>query len=152
MSLETIITNVAALLATVTGIGKVHGYERWAADEAAFKTLFVDSGKVCGWTITRESGSSVDYVGRSSLDAHTLVMRGYYSLNDSANTEKTFQDLIEAIRAKFQNNRRLSSGTPAVIAAHDSDRIAVRIVDHRMFAGILCHYAELVLVAREFVQ
>lgn len=151
MSLANIITNMAGILAEVTGIGgKVHAYERWAADAAAFKTLFVDSGKVCGWTLTREATVAKDYVG-ASLDEHTLVIRGYYSLDDSANTEKAFQDLLEAIRAKFQANRRLGYGTPTVYAAHSSDRMNARAVDHRMFAGILVHYAELVLVARELV-
>jgi hypothetical protein len=151
MSLATIITNTAGILGAVTGVGsKVHAYERWAADEAAFKTLFVESGKVCGWTLTREATTSKDYVG-SSLDEHTLVIRGYYSLDDSANTEATFQNLLETIRAAFHTNRRLGYGTPAVYAAHSSDRMVARTVDHRMFAGILVHYCELVLVARELV-
>ena len=150
MSLSNIITATASILASVTGVGsKVHAYERWGADEAAFKALFVDSGKVLGWTITRETTEAIDHVGGASMDTHAVVIRGYYSLDDSANTEKTFQDLIEAIRSKFNPNRRLTvSGT---VNAHTSDRIQVRIVDHRMLAGVLVHYCELVLRASEIV-
>jgi hypothetical protein len=149
MSLSNIISATATILGTVTGIGTVHAYERWAADEATFKALFVSSGKVNGWAITREATTAVDHVGGASMDTHDIVIRGYYSLDDSANTEKTFQDLIEAIRSKFNPNRRLTvSGT---VNAHTSDRIQVRPIQHRMFGGVLCHYCELVLRASEIV-
>ena len=150
MSLANMISAVGVILAAIPGVGsKVHGYERWASDEAKFKELFVADGKVLGWTITREATSSVDHVGGASMDTHALVIRGYYSLDDSANTEKTFQDLVEAIRSGFNPNRRLNPGTGST--AHTSDRIQVRRVEHRMFAGVLVHYCELVLMASEVV-
>jgi hypothetical protein len=149
MSLANIISATATILGTVTGIGTVHAYERWAADEKTFKDLFVLEGKVNGWAITREGTTVVDHVGGASMDTHDIVIRGYYSLDDSANTEKTFQDLIEAIRSKFNPNRRLTvSGT---VNAHTSERIQVRPIQHRMFGGVLCHYCELVLRASEIV-
>ena len=91
----------------------------------------------------------MDHAGGASMDTHDLVIRGYFSLDDSANTEKTFQDLIEAIRSKFNPNRRLLvAGT---VNAHTSDRIQVRHPGHRMFGGVLFHYCELVLRASEIV-
>ena|SRR5690348_3813393 len=151
MSLDNMIAATGTLLAAVNGVGaNVHTYERWAADEARFKELFVDGGKVLGWTITREKSKSVDYINTTSLDAHEIVIRGWMSLSDAEGTERTFQQLIEAIRDAFQNNRRLV--VAGVSKATDSDRIEVRIVEPRMFAGILCHYCELVLRAKEFVH
>jgi len=154
MSLDAMIEAVGDILLTVTGVGtKVHKYQRWGADEAAFKALFVDGDKILGWTITREASSSVDYTGGTSRDSHLLVVRGYMGLQDAANTEKTFQNLLEAIRATFQPNRRLK--VAGISHAHTSDRMQVRVVDHRMFGsagGYLVHYAELTLRAEEMVS
>jgi hypothetical protein len=148
MSLADMIDAVGTILGGITGIGNVHKYERWAADDAGFKALFKSDNRILAWTITREATDCVDWPG-STEDRHSLVIHGYMSLDDSANTEKTFQDLIEVIRNTFQPNRFLTvTGVPH---AHDSDRIRVRLVDHRMFGGLLVHYAELVLRTGEFV-
>jgi hypothetical protein len=150
MSLAGMIEAVGDLLATVPGVGtKIHKYERWGADEAAFKNLFLEGDRILGWTITRETTTSVDHVGGTSRDTHTLIIRGYMGLQDAANTEKIFQNLLEAIRATFQPNRRLTVG--GVGYAHTSERIQVRTVDHRMFGGYLVHFAELLLRAEELV-
>jgi len=151
MSLANIITNAAAILGTVTGVGsKVHAYERYASDEAALRSLFVENSKVCGWTLTREATTSQEAVG-GCRDTHIIVIRGYYSLDDSANTEKTFQDLLEAIRTAFDANRQLAYGTPTIYAAHSSDRMSVRTVGHCKLGGVLLHYAEVVLNVLELV-
>jgi len=150
MSLAVIIGAVGEILATVPDVGtKIHPYRRWGADDATFRELFVDDGQLLGWEITREGPSeAIDYVG-ATLDTHLIVIRGYMALKDSENTEKTFQDLIEAIRDAFNSNRRLrSDGTSR---AHDSDKIRVRVVDHRMLSGVLVHYTELVLRVTEMV-
>jgi hypothetical protein len=150
MSLANIISAVGTILATTTGVGaNVHAYERWANDDVAFKNLFLSEDKILGWTITREATDCFEYVG-STLDTHAIVIRGYFSVQDSANTEKTFQDLIEAIRTTFNPNRRLRIA--GVSQCHSSDRIQVRTVDHRMFGGYLCHYCELILRVREMVS
>lgn len=151
MALDNMISAVAAILATVTGIGNVHSYLRWNASDAGFKTLFVKSGKINAWEVTRESTpEAVDVAGGASLDGHQLIIHGYYGVDDSANTERTFQMLIEAIRAEFQTNRRLNPGTGNV--AHDSDRMKVRLVDHRSFHGHLVHHCEILLYAREVIN
>jgi hypothetical protein len=151
MALADVIEIVASMLAEVDGVGsKVHASIRWGASEAAFKELFVDSGtgKVLGWTITREATGATDLVG-ATIDKHTLVIRGYMGLKDEENTEKTFQDLIEAIRDAFNSNRRLR--VDGVSNVSSSNRIAVRTVGHREFGGYLVHYAELVLLTEGIV-
>ena len=150
MSLANIIDATKAILGAVSGVGpNVHAYERWADDDTRFRALFVDAAtsppRVLGWTITRESTRALDRGPRNSEDHHTIVIRAYMSLQDEAGSERTFQELLESVRAAFLANRRLDG------AALHSRPIEARVVEHKNFAGVLCHYAELVLVAEEKV-
>lgn len=153
MSLTLIIDATKAILGAVAGVGpNVHAYERWADDDARFRALFVDGTRpggpprVLGWTITRESTRALDRGPRHSEDQHTIVIRAYLGLQDEAGSERTFQELLESVRAAFLSNRRLDG------AALHSRPMEARVVEHKSFAGVLCHYAELVLVAEEKVS
>jgi hypothetical protein len=123
---------------------------RWVEGEAAVKAILIKSGKLHAWTITREETTSLDHTGGAAIDTHAIILRGYMSLDDSANTEKTFQDLIEAIRTKFNGNRRLDPGAGGT--AHTSERIQVAGPWHVMYAGVLCHHCTLTLRASEIVK
>jgi len=150
MPLNDIIATVADMLAAVEGVGpNVHARIRWGADEAKFKELFQDDGKILGWTVTREATTATDLVG-VTIDKHAIVIRGYLSLSDADATETTFQDLVETIRDAFNQNRRLR--VAGISKAAFTSRVSVRTVEHRMFGGYLCHYAELVLLADDFVK
>lgn len=150
MSLANIIDAVKAILAAVPGVGpNVHAYERWADDDARFRALFTDQSsepaRLLGWTITREATAAIDRGPRNTEDHHTIVVRAYLGLQDEARSERTFQELIESVRAAFLADRRLGG-----LALH-SRPLAARTVEHKNFAGVLCHYAELVLVVEEKV-
>lgn len=140
MALKDIIAEVNTILSAVAGIGKVHDYERWVADEAGFRTLFLAAdGRLHGWTITREQSPARDKNVHAAERTHRIVLRGYMALKDDAASEKTFQDLVEAVFAAFLANRKLNN------KAIWSAPVSVRVVQHRRFGGVLCHYAELVL-------
>lgn len=150
MSLNTIIDAVKEILAAVPGVGpNVHAYERWAEDDARFRALFLDASppsgppRLLGWTITREATVAVDRGPQNAEDHHTIVIRAYLGLQDQASSERTFQALLESVRAAFLSNRRLNG------AALHSRPMAARTVEHKNFAGVLCHYAELVLAVEE---
>jgi len=84
-------------IAAVPGVGVVHNYERWAADWGALVNLYVSNDKLNGWHITRrstpESWDSMPVVERY----HTFEISGIYALKDADASEKTFQDLVEAV-------------------------------------------------------
>lgn len=148
MALSNIITAVATILGGVTNVGKVYSYRRWAADEASFKSLFATGSTILAWTITRESTETDDFDG-GSHDYHAIVLRGWMGVKDSADTEATFQALVESVRAAFQTNRELFvTGTAN---AEFSERIKVRKVDYVKYGEYFCHYAELELKVKDIV-
>jgi hypothetical protein len=134
---------IASVLSGIPDVGVVHDYDRWAVDWGAFIALFKTTigGKdqIRGWEISRISASE----DRTSVRPHTYAIRGYMGLKDSQATEKTFNDLIEAIAAAFRASQDLGKA----VLGHDFIQIAV--IEPRMFGSVLCHYAELRLTVHE---
>lgn len=130
-------------LEEVSGIGVVHDYERWASNWKDLLTLYQSNGKLNGWSISRRS-TAAEWVCMPEVDRrHNFVITGIYSLDDSAASEKTFQDLIEGIEEKIRNDHTL--GDTCVAAGP----LQVETVEVRMFGSVLCHYCELSLAALE---
>lgn len=148
MSLDTIIVAIKALLVAVPNVGDVHDYVRLATNEQQFLSFFKDatSGRVLGWTITRESTNTVDRNVGAQMDTHIIVLRGWMGLKDGDATEKTFQALIESVRATFNAhaNRKLSA------TAFFSGPCQVRQVTQGILGAVLCHYCELALPVQEY--
>ena len=146
--LSDIITAVETILSGVPSVGNVYSYRRWAADDASFASLFVSDGIILAWTITRESTETDDFE-QGSHDHHSIIMRGWMGVKDAANTEATFQNLVETVRTTFQTNRTLY--LDGVENAEFSERIKVRKVDYVKYGQYLCHYAELELKVTDVV-
>jgi len=144
MPLSTARDQIKTTLEGVSGIGVVHKYERFAKEAPAYLTLFKTGGVINGWTITRESTTPMPDddgdVSHTFFRAYSIIIRGYYSLDDSAETEVTFQNLIESICDTFDADPTIS-GT-----VKEAEPIEVRSVGHRMFGNVLVHYCELALV------
>ncbi len=103
MSLALIRTQIKTILEAISGVENVYDYQRYCADLATYNTLFVKDSKVNTWEIERKSFEST---GRGAPNAvedvnHVFNIRGFYSFFDERATEKTFQDLVETIRASF---------------------------------------------------
>jgi hypothetical protein len=137
---------VKVILQGVAGIGRIHDYERYATRPEALKALFVQGGKLHGWTITREKTPAVYRMNLHTERHHRFVLRGYYALDDGAASEKTFQDLLEAIEVAFRSNVTLND------TAELAGPLQVERVTPVLFAGVLCHFAELSLEAQELVD
>lgn len=140
MSESTVRTGVYTILNAVADVGKVYDYERWAKDWGTFINLFKTTiggkAQIRGWEIGRTSAPE----DATSVKAHKYSIKGYMGIDDSAASEKTFNAVIEAIVAAFRANKMLSG------AALGHDFIQVDLIEPRMFANVLCHYAELSLV------
>ncbi|HNR12060.1 MAG TPA: hypothetical protein PKM59_01970 [Thermodesulfobacteriota bacterium] len=141
---------IKTILSTVAGIGRVHEYERWAKDITKFKALYQDADKrINGWTITRSSSGQREGASMTVNTSDLFIIRGYYGVEDEAASELAFQDLIESIRIAFQNKWNLNgyaeSLSPDFGPGAVGSGVQVRVVDYRLFFGILVHYCELVL-------
>lgn len=149
MPLSEIRAEYKTILSTVPDIGVVHDYERWSADWAKFLEQFKDpaTGKIRGWTITRERSPEVFGAGSSYERGHVMVLRGYMGLHDVEASEKVFQDLIETVCDTFRPKTTLNGKVQQVEAP-----LQVDVVEARMLGSVLCHYCELRQTVTEAVQ
>ena len=146
MSESTIRAAIKTTLSGVSNIGQVHDYERWASDWskfiAFFKVRISGVDHVRGWEIGRKAPISED---ETSVKKHTYAIKGYMGVDDAAQSEKTFNTLVDAAAAAFRSDRTLGG------AALGHDFIQVDALDTRSFGGVLCHYAELSLTVYEHI-
>ena len=146
MSLSGIRDAIKTILEGVSGIGEVHDYERYHTDAAKLRALHVTSGRLHSWTITRTRTQAEYRTNVQTERRHTFVLRGYYALDDVNASEKTFQTLVESIEAAFRSNDTLSGSCEL------AGPLQVERVEPVLFAGVLCHFAELSLWAQELVS
>ena len=148
----TIIGAIKTKLEAVTGINgaaNVYDYQRLSTDWTSFLSLFkvTSTSKIHGWTFTRTSTEEILCTNNQSERVFTFKIRGYMSVDDSAESEKTFQDIIENICDDFRMDMDLGIGS-TIEAGDDQNTngigvVQVQIVEARMFWAVLCHFAEL---------
>jgi hypothetical protein len=146
--------NAVKAIAQGTGkIGKIYGHLLYANNDADLITFFKDANnRIDVAFITRESTDSQDRGPNNNYDLHTLALAWYRSVtrtsDDATNSEDAFQDDVEAVRAIFNANRKLNTGTTQN-PVHNSpwcSSMSARMVGYVTFCGVLCHYAELIIV------
>jgi hypothetical protein len=141
-------TAIAARLATVAGVGAVFEFERYAKDDKSFRTLYAAGGEIRGWHIRRVSR-------RESADLNevktTWELRGFFGLQDAAESELDVDDVIDAIGDVWRADPTLgglflypAGDDPAVPELSDSGPA--------VFAGVLCHCVKLRLVTRHQID
>ena len=146
-------TDLYAVLTTLdasSNIGVVHEYERWALHLSDILTLLRDptDNAVRSWMIAYKGFTAKhheyedDYISGKALSirTHRFLIRGVRSLDDSEETEKTFQAVAQAVCEALDKKENL----------HNQDRYwgktppcSLDIFELRAFAGTLCHVAEI---------
>lgn len=148
MSVAAIRAQVKAILQGVTDVGQVHDYDRWEInwDEflALFKATISGVDQIRGWTIHAQS-EAAGYPGTNNVGQfeHVFLLRGYLGLKDDGATEKTFDDLVEAVVQAFMGNYTLN-GT-----AMNAEPPQVAVKEVRQLSDVLVHYAEIQLRVKE---
>jgi len=110
MSLSNIRSQIKTKLEAISGVENVYDYKRFCHDWVTYKDLFVKDSKVNTWEIERKTFTAVSHGGSGDVEdtQHNFIIRGFYSIYDSLETDKTFQDLIKTICASFLNDPTLS--------------------------------------------
>lgn len=149
MALSSIIAGVKSRIETAVPGAVVHGYDRWADRWGDFLAMMKTSSDIInGYMISRTAGAAQ----RSAYDlrerAQVIRIRGFYGLDDSANTEATFQAQVEAIDAAFDIDDETLGDLVTTCRPHfgpmsGAAGIQIDTVEHRVFGSVLCHYAEL---------
>jgi len=151
VSEATIRAQIDTTVNAVSNIGIVHDYERWAADWSNildyFKTEISSEEVIRGWTITCESFTqTLEQFNRGYLRHYTYKIRGYFGVDDAAESEKTAVAIVEDVVEALDADDTL----------HDPDTyykmfpVDCTIFEARTFAGVLCHYAEVTLEIEEW--
>lgn len=120
------------------GIGRVHDYERWANNNGAFLDLFKDesTGKIFGWEITRKTFRVQKIAMRKYKLIHGYVIRGYYGMEDAAETEKTVNALVDQIVLDFTLNK---------VDGTQGEQMPKGRIEPKLFGHVLCHVPEIEL-------
>lgn len=142
---------ILAKLQGVTGIGKVHDYERFAANEKDFQTLYLDAAttRINGWNFYRVSTREMDIGIGEVRRLHAWRFTGYRGLDDADATGKSFDNLAESIATAFRADRTLGGlidDNKDLSAAEGESGIQIDGIEPALFAGVLCHRAQLSLL------
>lgn len=100
---------------------------------------------VWAWMLSRESIGTDATGGNIILENHRFTLRGYHGMHDgvSGHSENFFQECIDRVRDRLNEDYNLGG-----LVLRKSPAQAGNI-GHRMYAGTLCHYAEITFVATE---
>ncbi|MCU7841894.1 MAG: hypothetical protein KZQ94_21290 [Candidatus Thiodiazotropha sp. (ex Troendleina suluensis)] len=141
---------IAALIESVQDAGQVHTFERYAKDRSDMQVFYKTGKQILGWHIRRvRTTERSDYPGRWAR-IYRWEMRGYLSLDDEAETELQFDNLVEEICAVFRADDTLGGRVDTCIIGNEA---GLQVLESYpvMLAGILCHSAKLALNTRVFL-
>lgn len=147
MSYSTILAQVKTVLSGVSGTANVYDYWRYSSDMTTLKSLFVSNGILHTWMITRTSASAEASLDSQVFRNHQFELTGFYQVDDSAESEKTFQALCDTIMNTFDQTSNFTLNATA-------DQIqAAQLLEftHVEFCGVLCHQARILITANEEV-
>lgn len=147
---------IRARVAAVANIGAVNDYERYTDQMSALRTLYVasigGSDQLRGWHIRRlrKNESYID-LERWVVVNHWQI-RGFMALDDATGTEKTFDNLVEAVCDAFDTTPTLVAEPNYAEVILDEESAGVQVPESGpvMFAGVLCHSARLTLATRHY--
>lgn len=148
--LATVRAAIVAKLAAVAGIGIVQDYERFAANEKAFRELYQSGERILGWHVRRVAVREVCAVIGVGMEVASWRITGLHALNDAAASEKLLDDLVEDARAAFRSDETLGGTVSDLsdLTAGDGAKefgLQQRASEPVMFAGVLCHRVILAL-------
>ena len=153
MSHSTIRAAIAAILATLPGIGKVFVRERYAKTEKELRDLFLVGGKINGWHVRRVGiWQTSPVLGRWVVTTQWEI-RGVLSFSDADESELDFDSLIDAAQDAFRADLTLGGVVATtVLGEKDDDPAGLQLDDSGpvMFAGVLCHGAKFSLFTRHY--
>lgn len=148
MSVQTIRDAICTTMRTVSGVGVVHNYQRYAHGMDTLKAMYMATGskQLLGWHVTRLAASEYGRIQPRSVERIDWRIQGVMALDDAAQSELAFDDLVEALRDAFRNDDTLG-GTVATCTQPDGNEAGLQVDDAGpvMFANVLCHGVRLSL-------
>lgn len=144
MAFQPIRDELVKIIKAVDGIGKVHDYRRHTTAWVEIYERHKTGGVINNWEITRTAlgqdvGALQNLAGNEPFfhDNHSILILGHMTVNDDKATEKTFQDLIDAIVKAIRLDNRLNG---SVLLPRS---LQAPVINYSSFGGILVHNTEL---------
>ena len=145
---STIRANIKTAIQTVTNVGVVYDYLRfasiWNDFLDLFKTTISGSDVIRGWHFTCNGLNPA--VERETFGDTGLLTRnyqykvlGYAGLDDSAATEKTFFAITELVLEALSNH----------IVGGEDNIPTLTTFEPRTFGGVVCHFAEITMTVED---
>lgn len=145
---ETTRAAIVAVMRAVPEIGVVHPYERYIKDTAGMRRLYtvqISGGdQLRGWFVRRLAARTTrNGTGRAVVQTSWHI-RGFLALADADESEIVFDGLIDAARSAIYADPTLGG---AVQNTFFDKEVGAQLQASGpvMFAGVLCHSADLVL-------
>jgi hypothetical protein len=154
LPLPDIITAVTARLAAVPSARNVYSYAREAKEQKAFLELFKDTvaGNIHTWMVTRQATVTRDEGTGTYRRIHEIAMMGYMSVNDAANSEGTFQGVIEDVCAAFDPLPLRQYPNAEGVPQYDwSQPVQVEGPTVLWYSQYLCHAVKLIHRVEELI-
>lgn len=146
---ETTRAAIVALLNTVPNTGVVHAYERYAKDMTTLRKLYtvqtIDGERLHGWFVRRLSARTTrSGPGRPEVVTQWFL-RGLRALTDAEQSEVVFDEVIDDVRRAIYDNPTLGGAVMSTFSDNKEVGAQLQASGPVMFAGVLCHCADLVL-------
>ena len=157
MSLDIIRAELKTILEGVSGMGKVHDYQRLTHEWKTYQKLFTKDSLVNMWEIERPEVSrwiaaTLGPNGGVERVIHHFILRGFYRINDEQESEKTFQNIVEGVCQSFRAVPQLALTDPPAEMVYESDKSPLgATVFKDMLGVVLCHVAEVNISVQEKV-
>ena len=139
----------------------VHDYERNAKDMSALAALYKSGDpaapRLNGYHVRRVATREVFVDTGRWCVWHRWRIRGVMGMSDANASEKLFDEQIEAIRVAFRDiEGQVTDPLGKLILGTIDDKsgeAGIQVLDSKpvMFAGVLCHWAELGLATQHLI-
>ncbi len=150
---DSVRTAIVAQLQTVTGIGRVHAYQRYAANNKALADCYVQDGQLRGWFVRRLSVQEKTGTRNRNVEISRWLLRGYLAVSDEQQSELEFDGVIDGIRAAFRAEQPLAGAAVWTRATDANGQAGIALTESApvLFAGVLCHAASCSLFTRRIL-
>ncbi len=148
---ETTRAAIVAALQAIPAIGAVHAYERYASTLPTLRALYVvqidgqpQPEQLRGWYV-RRLAFRVERNGAGRRRVFTSwQIRGVMALADEMQSEIVFDALVDAVRRAFEDDATLGGAVQSTLFETE---VGAQLKNSGpvMFAGVLCHAADLVI-------
>lgn len=149
---------IATRLRSIPDVGVVQEYQRYAHDMKKLGALYVAPPHgLRGWHVRRHATLEGDNIQGRTIEHIVWKLVFVMALNDDAQSELVFEDLLEAARDAFIANQTLGDtvdqcSVPGANGESGESGLQIEAAGPAMFGGVLSHVAHLRLNTIRYLE